>query len=116
MQVVSPDLQTLLPALSGEALANPLSADRSKDHQEAAEKFESLIATQLVKELRRGVSDGFFGDGPGADVYNGWLDKHVGESLAGSWKLDLAGMVKTNLDSKQARLDREQAGTPGGSQ
>ena len=69
---------------------------------EAAEMFESLLATMLVKEARRSLGDGgFFGKGPGADVFSGWLDQHVGQALADGWDLDLAGMVRAGLIEKQ---------------
>ncbi len=69
---------------------------------EAAEMFESLLATMLVKEARRSLGDGgFFGEGPGADVFSGWLDQHVGQALADGWDLDLAGMVRAGLIEKQ---------------
>ena len=69
---------------------------------EAAKMFEALLATMLVKEARRSLGEGgFFGEGPGADVFNGWLDQHVGQALADGWNLDLAGMVRTGLIEKQ---------------
>jgi Rod binding domain-containing protein len=70
--------------------------------EEAARKFETLFATVLVKEMRKGLSDGFFGKGPGADVFSGWLDEHVGGALAASGDLDIAGFIKVNLGAKQA--------------
>ncbi len=84
------------------------------DHQAAGKKFESLIATMLVKEMRKSLPNGFFGDGPGSDTFGGWLDKSIGDSLAGSWNVDIAGMVKTNLDAKQNRLEQAQAPAEGG--
>jgi len=69
---------------------------------EAAAMFESLLATMLVKEARKSLGDGgFFGEGPGADVFSGWLDQHVGEALADGWDLDLAGMVRAGIVEKQ---------------
>ena len=66
--------------------------------EEAAEKMEALFASILVKELRRALPEGgFFGDGPGADTYNGWLDEHLGAQLAKSGALDMAGLVKTAI-------------------
>ena len=64
---------------------------------DASQRFESLLATMLVKELRQTLPDGFFGDGPGADVYAGWMDKHLGDALAGSDALGIAGMVKAEI-------------------
>ena len=74
----------------------------SADPAEAAAMFESLLATMLVKEARRSLGDGgFFGEGPGADVFSGWLDQHVGQALADGWNLDLAGRVRTSIIEKQ---------------
>jgi Rod binding domain-containing protein len=76
------------------------------DSAQTARDFEALLATMLVKEMRSTLSEGFFGSGPGADTFGGWLDKTIGDSLADTWDVDLAGMVKTSLDSKQAQLDQ----------
>ena len=79
--------------------------------QEAAEQFESLLATLLVKELRAALPDGFFGGGAGSDVYEGWLDQHLGAALADGWDLDLAGMVRVGIENK---VDSLAAGEGGG--
>ncbi len=75
----------------------------------AAKKFESLLATQLVKEMRRSLGDGFFGEGPQADVYSGWLDQFLGEALARDGGLHLADGVRRSLESKQAAADAADA-------
>jgi len=74
----------------------------SGDAKEAAAKFEALMATTLVKEMRKALPEGFFGKGAGSDVFEGWLDEHVGKALAESGALDLAGMIKTSIGNKQA--------------
>lgn len=71
------------------------------DADRAAEMFEDLLATTLVRELRRGLSDGFFGSGSGSDVYEGWLDEHVGRELSRSHALDLAQSIRVSLGAKQ---------------
>lgn len=70
---------------------------------EAAKRLEALFATLLVKELRRGLPNGFFGGSTGSDTYDGWLDEHLGETLASSGALDLAGRIRTSLAADQAR-------------
>ncbi len=70
--------------------------------ESAAEKLEALFATILVKEMRRALPNGFFGDGTGADTFNGWFDEHLGEALARSGALDLVGMIKTSLGAGEA--------------
>ena len=69
--------------------------------EEAAAAFESLLATVMVKELRRGLSDGFFGSRAGADVFDGWLDEHLGGALAGTGALDVAGFIRVNLENQR---------------
>ncbi len=76
------------------------------DNETAAQQFEQLLATMLVKEMRKSLPEGFFGSGPGSDSFNGWMDKSIGNNLAASWDLDIAGMVKTSLDNKQARPEQ----------
>ena len=63
-------------------LSEAQGAARARDAVQAAADFERLFATLLVKEMRRGLGEGFFGSGPGADVYEGWLDEHLGQTLA----------------------------------
>jgi Rod binding domain-containing protein len=81
------------------------------DDAEAAQKLEALFATLLVKELRKALPDGFFGKGVGADTFNGWFDQHVGEELADSGALRLAGMLKASIGSKQESQDQLQRST-----
>lgn len=77
----------------------------SADPTLAAEMFEVHLATMLAKEARSSLGEGgFFGKGPGSDIFNGWLDRHVGEALAAGWDLDLAGMVRTSIIEKQGGL------------
>lgn len=78
-------------------------ASGSGDPDKAAKMFEELLATLLVKEMRRGLEGGFFGAGPGADVYEGWLDQHVGQSLAETGALDLAQSIRFSIQNKQVQ-------------
>ncbi len=80
---------------------------RGKD-EEAGQAFESFFAQMFVREMRRGLSTGFFG-GTGADVYSSWLDQHLGDALASHDALGLAGIVRTAL----ARDRRAAGGAPG---
>ena len=82
--------------------------DLSSDKAEAAEKFEALLATMLVKELRKGLGKGLFGEGAGSDIYGGWFDRHIGESLAQDGGLDLEGLIRVGIDSKIAAVEKAQ--------
>jgi len=95
------------------AAADPSRADASLDRirraqaqaedDQVAREVEGLFTQILVKELRKGLGDGFFGQGVGADTFEGWLDEHLGESLAKDGVLNLAGMIKTNLAERRER-------------
>ena len=72
------------------------SIQRGASPQEAGRKLAALFATMLMRELRRSLpNEGFFGEGPGADIYNGWFDQHIADALSASGALELAGMLKT---------------------
>jgi Rod binding domain-containing protein len=65
--------------------------------ESVAREFEKLFASQLVKELRNTLQDGFFGDGPGADTYNAWFDDHLGGVLADDGVFELVGILRAGL-------------------
>jgi Rod binding domain-containing protein len=75
------------------------------DAKETARQFEKLFAMMLVRELRRSMPEGPFGQGPGADVYEGWFDEHLGDALAAHDALGLTGMVKAAIGRAQAARD-----------
>ena len=78
------------------------SIQRGASPAEAGRKLEALFATMLVKELRRSLpNEGFFGEGAGADIYNGWFDQHIADSLSASGALELAGMVKAAFGAQE---------------
>ncbi len=78
------------------------------DPKEAAARFEALLATMLVKEMRTSLNDGFFGKGAEGDVYGGWLDQHVGQSLADRDALHLEGVLKESLERKAKAAEEAQ--------
>jgi Rod binding domain-containing protein len=67
---------------------------------ETAQKFEALLATMLVKEMRRALPEGFFGDGASGDIYSGWLDEHVGQVLANDDGLHVRDMLEKSVMQK----------------
>jgi Rod binding domain-containing protein len=93
----------------GSALADAQRlAARGNAH--AADKFEALLATQMFKQMRTGLDQGFFGQGPGADIFEGWLDENLGNALAKSGALDLASAIRVSLGEKQAASQAAQKG------
>lgn len=67
-----------------------------------AREMESLFATVLVKEMRKGLGEGFFGSGPGADTFAGWFDEQLGASIASRGSLGLADTVAEALVRQRA--------------
>lgn len=90
-------------------LADAKRAAARGDAGDTARQFETLFGTMLVRELRRSMPKGMFGDGAGADVYEGWFDEHLGRSLAERDTLGLAGMVKTTIQRAQAAREATEA-------
>jgi Rod binding domain-containing protein len=80
--------------------------------EHAAEKFEALLATQMFKQMRTGLDEGFFGNGPGAEIFEGWLDENLGSALSKSGALDLASAIRISLGEKQTASEAAQKGNP----
>lgn len=60
----------------------------------AAEKLEGVFVSMLVETMRKTMSeDGLFGDMPGSDIYEGFFDRMMGESIAARGGLGVADMV-----------------------
>jgi Rod binding domain-containing protein len=84
-------------------------AQTRAEQADVARKMEGIFAQLFVKELRRGLGDGFFGQGAGYDTFEGWFDEQLGESLVEDGVLDLAGRIRASLASKNAALAAEEA-------
>jgi Rod binding domain-containing protein len=74
----------------------------TKQVSKAAEEFEKLMSTLLVKEMRTSLKDGFFPSGPGNDTYNAWFDEKIAESLTRSNALGLAGQLKASMGAQNS--------------
>ena len=75
-------------------------ANSSADVDGTAKKFESVFSTLLVKEMRKSLSTGFFGEGADGDIYSGWLDEHVGQALADRDALHMRDMIQRSVLQK----------------
>jgi len=98
---LAPSTETRLDALQRAA--------HGGDDVDTAKQFETLFGVMLVRELRRAMPKGMFGEGAGADVYEGWFDEHLGNALAAHDALGIAGMVKAALGRAQAARDAQAA-------
>jgi Rod binding domain-containing protein len=88
-----------------ERLAGVERAAARGDAEETARQFETLLGTLLVRELRRSMPKGMFGDGPGAEVYEGWFDEQLGTALGQRDALGIAELVRSTLVRAQAARD-----------
>jgi len=105
---VADPLSAPAPAAQAASLRRLESAGRELrrgDVGEAAREFERLFATLLVKEMRATLPEGFFGGGAGSDVFDGWLDEHLGSSLAEGRGLGLRIALERDLGAKQTAID-----------
>lgn len=73
-----------------------------------AQEMESLFATLLVSEMRKGLGDGFFGTGAGSDTFNGWFDEELGSSLSSRGSLGLADAVREAMIREEAANEAEE--------
>ena len=83
--------------------AASLSAKSRGDEKSQAEvprQFSKLLATMLVKEMRQALPEGFFGEGAGSDIFDGWLDEHIGSALAERDGLRLEEMIARSMQTK----------------
>jgi Rod binding domain-containing protein len=72
------------------------------DHTaEVARKLEGVFASMLVKEMRNASPGSFFGTDSAADVYGGWFDEHVGESIAKQGSLHIADFVQRLIQKNE---------------
>ena len=97
MQAQQPFLSTANTTHAAEAQR----LERAGEHDKAAREMETVFGTMLVRELRRALPKGVFGEGAGSDVFEGWFDEHLGKALAEGDALGLSGMVKTSLRAKE---------------
>ncbi len=83
------------------------SGGEESEPEMVAQEIESLFATLLVSEMRKGLGEGFFGEGAGSDTFNGWFDEEIGSSLSAHGSLGLAGDVHEALIREKAAKDAE---------
>jgi Rod binding domain-containing protein len=80
------------------------------DPRLAAKKFEGLLASMLLSEMRKTLPSGsFFGDAPGADLFDGLLDQTLGDELAEQGGFGLAASVEETLNARAEDLARKGA-------
>jgi Rod binding domain-containing protein len=73
--------------------------------QEAAAAVEGIVASMLVSEMKKTLhGGGFFGDGPGAGVFDGMFERLMGEEIARHGGFGLAEFVARELTARGGGL------------
>ncbi len=99
----------LSPATDGEA---KFSKANSQDAARAAQDFEGVFASLMLKEMRKTLEPGtMFGEDSG-DVYGGLFDLYLGQQMTQSGGFGLAKMVRESLERSQSASGS--FGEPGG--
>lgn len=95
------EVSHVTPSLPQPDSAMHLSANASAE--EVAESFESLFASMVIKEMRKTLSEGFFG-GDKSDVLGGLFDMHLGQAIAQGGGLGIRdaflSQIETQLEAK----------------
>jgi Rod binding domain-containing protein len=99
LDVLTARLASLEPLADGR-LEQARRAAEAGGPTETARQFEQLFATLLVRELRRSMPQSPFGEGSGAEVYEGWFDEHLGGALARREALGIARIVARDLERR----------------
>jgi len=96
-------------------------ADGSIDARQASQKFEAVFTSMLLSQMRQASDLHFFGEAPGAQVYEGLFDQLLGDALATNGGLGVAASLERSIgESENARAQASalgllpQAATPAG--
>lgn len=69
------------PAIQATPRPVPQPVAASEKQLEAAGQLEKLFYTFLVKEMRKSIGDGLFGQTPGAGIYEGLFDQSMADAV-----------------------------------
>jgi len=80
---------------NGVQIAPGMNAEQAR---QAAEDFEAVFISQMLAPMFEGLdTDGYFGGGPGEDVYRSMLVEHYGKSIARAGGFGLADAVQREI-------------------
>jgi Rod binding domain-containing protein len=117
--VITPDIPSIARPAAPAATLGDLDLERGRlSAPEAATAVEGLFVSMLVAEMKKTLqSGGFFGDGPGSDVFDGMFERLMGEEIAKKGGFGLAAFVtehaKAPPDERQEKdsgADHERTG------
>ena len=93
-------------ATSNKAAALKNAKDRAALEQ-AAQEFEAVFVTQMLKPMFEGIkTDARFGGGKGEEIFRGFMLEEYGKMIAARGDLGIADAIKTEM----LRMQAEQSG------
>ena len=93
-------LQLGIPMMDAAQHSSAAEDIRRKDLREAAQQFESYMATLLIQEMRKTVPDGLFSS-PAMETFSGILDQEISTRISGSGQLGLAEQLLGGLTGER---------------
>jgi len=71
-------------------------------------QFETMFATQLVREMRQAMAPGgLFGEGPQSDYFQSMLDDAIGTAIAEREQLGIAALIRRQLEARdEVKVDQ----------
>lgn len=83
---------------TAERAARALQGQNSQAVRQAAENFEAVYLSQMLAPMFESLkSDGWFGAGPGEDIYRSMMVEEYGKAIARSGGLGIADNVEREL-------------------
>lgn len=74
--------------------------------KEAADEFEAVFITEMIKPMFEGIStDGMFGGGKGEEVFRGMMVQEYGKLIAKNGGIGLSSQIKEQIIKMQEQAD-----------
>lgn len=100
-------------AQATERLKNAAQAHKTKQIEDAAEDFEAVFLTEMMKPMFESVEvDKIFGGGKGEEVFRSFMVQEYGKIMAASGQIGLASPVKEALIKMQSDIDNQSQPQP----
>lgn len=80
------------------AALSALAGGGKNSAEAAANGFESMFASLVLKEMRQTLDSGTMFAGDSGDVYGGLFDMYMGQHIAATGGLGIAAAVRRQLD------------------
>lgn len=94
---------------SAEAAKKLKDARKMEKIEEAAQEFESVFISEMLKPMFEGIeTDGQFGGGKGEEIFRGMMVQEYGKMLAKDGGIGLSTQIKQQMIEMQEQADNAQ--------